>query len=151
MQQDPIAKKKYQEFLKTVVKKGKVYSLGNDEGIASAESFLFRTEQDEAAGMIFFWSEKRLAEVHSKAEWGDYEPQEIPLATFLENVCIGLETDGYITAVNFDANLIGYEVRPLELVLECLIKLRKEEKTLTFARYEDAMSFEKIVRQHLTA
>jgi len=149
MQQDPLAKKRHLEFVKTIVKKGKVYSIENEEGIASADAMLFETEEGQPKGMIFFWSEKRLAQAQCTAEWSTYEPKEIKLSDFLENVCIGLYTDKHIIGTNFDSELIGYEIEPLELILECLTKLRKAGSSLTLQRYESISIFEQLVREHL--
>ena len=61
MQQDPLAKKRHLEFVKTIIKKGKVYTIDNEDGIASADSLLYQDDDGQPKGMIFFWSEKRLA------------------------------------------------------------------------------------------
>jgi len=149
MNQDPFAKKRHLEFLKTVVKKKKVYSIDNEEGIASASIEQSDSDLATANELLFFWSEKRLAQVHCLGEWADYTPKEISLADFLENWCIGMHSDKMLVGTNFDKDLIGYELAPLELVLGILTKLKKAGDSLSFSRYESMAEFEVLVREHL--
>jgi len=149
MQQDPILKKRYSDFIKTVVKKQKVYSLENTEGIASADALYHSNTEGQPKGMIFFWSEKRLADRLCNAEWDSYAAKEIKLADFLEKICIGLYQDQHIVGINFDTDLLGYEVAPLQLALDTIIKLRKTDTNLSLSRYEDMKIFEQLVREHL--
>jgi len=149
MTQDPIAKKRHLDFIKDIVKKKKVYSIENTEGIASADSLLYNNKEGLSKGMIFFWSEERLAKAQCRTEWADYEPKAINLADFLEQVCIGLHQDEHVIGTNFDTNLIGYEIEPLQLALEFITKLRKAGIELTLQRYESMQIFEQLVRENL--
>ncbi len=150
MQQDPLAKKRHLEFVKTIIKKGKVYTIDNEDGIASADSLLYQDEDGQPKGMILFWSEKRLAQAQCKAEWSEYKPSEMALSDFLENACIGLYDNHHIIGTNFGSDLIGYEIEPLNLILECIRKLRKAETNLTFKRYDNMSIFERLVKDHLS-
>jgi len=149
MEQHPAHKAKLLEFIKTITKKKKVYYLEGADDLATLDSTLYQTETGEPATVILFWSEKRLAQALATAEWSSYEPKETSLVEFLENYCIGLHSDGHIIGTDYNSGMAGFEILPLQLVLQSLRKLKKNKEELNFQRYENIRVFEKLVVENL--
>ncbi|ASK55571.1 DUF2750 domain-containing protein [Vibrio tarriae] len=87
-----------------------VWGLRNEEGWLSCES----TEFEESEVMPF-WSSKEDAQIHNVEEWADFEVVEIPLDVFVEDWLITLDEDGVLVGTNWNANLEGKELEPLQL------------------------------------
>jgi hypothetical protein len=68
------------------------------------------------------------------------------LAEFLENWCIGMSNDGLLVGTSFDRNLIGYEVDPLEILLEVLNELEETNKQIQLTYFDSLEAFEEHVR-----
>jgi len=135
MLQDSVTvKQRYERFIKKVCETGTVYGLKNIEGFATSASNDFENE-DGALGLICFWSERALAKFCAKDEWLEYIPTEILLESFIENWCIGMSNDGLIVGINFDQNLFGFEIEPLELIKALLDKVGKQGKKLFFQKF----------------
>ena len=68
------------------------------------------------------------------------------MAEFLENWCIGMSNDSLLVGTNFDRNLFGYEVDPLEILLEVLNELEETNKQIQLTHFESLEAFEIQVR-----
>jgi hypothetical protein len=68
------------------------------------------------------------------------------LAEFLENWCIGMSNDGLLVGTSFDRNLFGYEVDPLEILLEVLNELEETNKQIQLTHFDSLEAFEEHVR-----
>jgi len=146
LQNSVTVKQRYERFVKKVCETGIVYGLKNAEGFATSESNDFEDE-DGALELICFWSEKGLAQFCAKEEWWEYEPTEISLENFIENWCIGMYNDGLIVGVNFDQNLFGFEIEPLNMVKALLVELRKQAKELSLRKFKSVSELEQAIEK----
>jgi hypothetical protein len=57
-----------------------------------------------------------------------------------------MSNDGLLVGTNFDRNLFGYEVDPLEILLEVLNELEETNKQIQLTHFESLEAFEIQVR-----
>ncbi len=125
-----------EKFLETICQTEVVWVLEKEEGYATASSINFEDEDGEPAEVLCFWSEKDFAQACSKDDWEGYIPIEISLTDFIENWCIGMDNDLIMAGIEFDDELTGNEVDPLELILEINEVLKKINKKLMLQNYK---------------
>ena len=99
----------YERFVSRVSASETVWGLADDDGWAICPS----NEYD--CDLYVFWSDEADARQHCKDEWSSYEPTAIDLESFLENWIPGMESDGFMIGVQFNADLAGLEVQPSKL------------------------------------
>ena len=134
----------HQRFITDVVESGIVWTLEDDEGCANIDSETHETETGEPEIVLCYWSDKKVARDCAKAQWPDHDLGEIALSDFMENWCVGMQSDGVIAGMNFDAELLGTEILPLDLLLELFEELRRKNKDLSFEHYPSQTEFEKV-------
>jgi len=146
MSQDNIAnsEKRHKEFIEQTVKTGQVWGLKSKEGWATSTSI----EYDDT-GVLPFWSSEEYASVCAKEDWADYQPDEFSLSEFLEHWCIGMDNDNALTGTNWDSDLFGHEVEPLELAMELLEEIKSKKKSINFQNFANLKEFEDMVTQLL--
>ncbi len=110
---------RYKIFIKTITETKTVWGLISDDGWAITES----TEFDDSDVMPF-WSHKAYAKAVAKEEWSNYNPTEITLDSFLDNWLKGMHEENLLVGVNWNQNLIGKEIEPVELAKDILEKLK---------------------------
>ncbi|MDN3692860.1 DUF2750 domain-containing protein [Chryseobacterium tructae] len=138
MLQDHITlQNRYKDFIRKICETKIVYGLKDGKGYATSYSNDLEYEDGEPVQIICFWSDAARAKSCVYNEWSRYEPTPIPLDEFLENWCLGMNSDGLIVGIDFDRNLFGYEAEPLELALEIIEELRKNDKFLTLRKFND--------------
>jgi hypothetical protein len=147
LQNSIIVKQRYERFIKKVCETEIVYGLKNTEGFATSESNDFEDENGASLELICFWSEKSLAQFCVKEEWSEYIPNEISLENFIENWCIGMFNDGLIIGINFDQNLFGFEIEPLELIKALLVELHKQGKELSLRKFKSVEELEQKINK----
>ena len=103
----------FDRFIVEAIENGCVWSLQGPEGWA-----LVGSEQHEGTDVMPFWSQEEFARVHCVEDWKDYEPVEIELEEFLEDWLTGMHEDVILVGINWDAELEGVEVEPLDLLEE---------------------------------
>lgn len=128
---------RYERFIKSVCETEIIYGLEKSEGFATSESIHYEDDEGDPIELICFWSETDLANSCSKSGWEGYSTSEISLTNFMENWCIGMENDGLFVGINFDQNMFGFEIEPLELILELIKELTKQNKQLVFKGFSD--------------
>jgi len=146
-QNDNTIKLKLDTFVKAVCKSKIVYGLESEEGVAISDSVDYDDENGEPVEVICFWSEEALAESCITEGWANYQVVETPLAEFMENWCIEMNNDGLLAGLNFDAELSGLEIEPLELLLELIKELKSSNKTIAFETYANVAELEKHIRE----
>ncbi|MCJ2376645.1 DUF2750 domain-containing protein [Vibrio sp. ZSDZ34] len=87
-----------------------VWGLRNEEGWLSCDSTEFENTE-----VMPFWSSKEDAQAHNVEEWGDFEVLEIPLDIFVEDWLLTLDEDGVLVGTNWNAQLEGKELEPVNL------------------------------------
>lgn len=105
------AKEQHDRFVEHVRASGLVWGLRSAEGWAMAPS----NDEDEDADVIPFWSDRAYAARCAADEWEEYAPESIPLEAFLEAWLPGMSEEGTLVGTNWNAQLTGAEVDPLEL------------------------------------
>ena len=77
-------------------------------------------DSDQVSGIdvIPFWSNQQLAEMHCTDQWAIYEPVAIAMEEFLDDWLIGMHEDVIRVGVNWNQDLEGQEVEPLDLLAE---------------------------------
>ena len=140
-------KTRHLRFVKTVSDSEIVYGLKSKNGYATSSSTQYEDDVGKPIGMICFWAEKVRAKSCAKDDWKKYKVSEIPLAEFMENWCVGMANDGLLIGTQFDQNLLGHEVEPLDLILELTSELKSIEKDLNFKKFNGIADLEKQVKE----
>lgn len=150
MLQDQITlQNRYKDFIKKVCETETVHGLKDDKGYATSYSNDLEYEDGEPVQIICFWSDAARAKSCVDREWNRYEASLIPLNEFLENWCLGMNSDGLVVGINFDSNLFGYEAEPLELALEIIEELKKNNKSLSLRKFNDLKDMEVQIKEVL--
>lgn len=143
MLQDQITlKTRHRNFVKKVSEKGIVYALKTNEGYATSSSHELEDEKGNPVEIICFWSDISIAKSCIENEWSEYEVCELNLSDFLENWCIGMSNDGLLIGTNFDKNLFGYEIEPLDLVLEIISELNTLDSQIELKKFNGLRDLE---------
>jgi len=100
-------------FVNRVRETGVVWGLKADEDWAVCESNEYEDQ------LVFpFWSDEADASVHCADEWEAYSPASIALDDFAQSWLVGINEDEGLVGTNWDADLVGMEVEPLDLAEE---------------------------------
>jgi hypothetical protein len=134
-------KQKHQQFIKDVCKTGVVWGLENKDGFAMASSAEFENSEGEASEVLCFWSDIALAKACANDEWKGYATAEIELGDFMENWCIGMFEDELLAGTNFDEDLTGHELDPLDLIIDLCKELKQSNQKISFENYADIDEF----------
>jgi hypothetical protein len=129
--------KNYRTFIQDIVKNDKVWGLTHDDTWATSNSAEY-----EDTEVILFWSESAGAAACAEDDWAGYKPETISVVEFLENWCVGMYSDALLLGANWDENLNGREVEPLEVALDVIQELKAQGKTLEFTQYDSQKEFE---------
>jgi len=127
-------------FVAEVAQEGLVWGLNCPEGWANADSCEF-----EDVIVYPFWSNADLAKTCAVAEWSIYQPKSLELAEFLENWCVGMHKEYILPGVNWDKDMDGKELEALDLALQIVQELKRQNKELTFKLYKSQAEFEKMI------
>lgn len=125
----------YEKFIKEICQSEIVWMLDNEDGFAIADSNEFENEDGEPLGMICFWSKKSMAQDCAREDWEEYTPTEIKLSEFIENWCITMANQNIMSGPNFDEDMTGIEVDPLELILDIEKELNIQGKKIQLENY----------------
>lgn len=128
----------YEAFIEKIVASQKVYTLHNEKGeYATCYSADYEDEDGEEIDVLCFWSDEKLANACKVDEWTDNQVEEIPLAEFIEEWCVGMFHDFVLVGVDFDNEMEGYEADAMELIIDIVRKLEDQEIELSFKRFKD--------------
>ena len=103
-----------ERFIRRVRDHGEVWGLRSE-----ARGWAYCPSNDGDEDVLVFWSDRAYAARHAVDEWADYVPTVIPLEAFMQRWLPGMQRDGALAGVNFNADLAGVELRP-EALLEAL-------------------------------
>ena len=98
-------------FLPEAVDQGCVWALEGDEGFALCES-----ERHEDVDVMPFWSQREFAEAHIAEDWADYKVVPVDLEEFMDDWLTGMHEDLLLVGINWNADLEGEEMEPLDLL-----------------------------------
>jgi len=98
------------DFIEQAIETGVVWGLQHPDGWALSPS-----SDDDDVLVLPLWSREADAAACATDDWSAYAATPIDLDDLLEAWLPGLMEDGYRAGVNWDAQLEGLEVPPLEL------------------------------------
>lgn len=100
-----------EQFVDDVLETQQIWGLKHpDMGWAVCES-----NEYEDTTVYVFWSNEGSARQHISEEWSDYAATPIDLEPFLEEWLFGMNEEGLLAGIDWDENLVGDEVEPLDL------------------------------------
>lgn len=105
-------------FIVEAIETGCVWGLEGPEGWAVCPS-----EQSEVDVMPF-WSQPEFAQCHCVEDWEIYKPVPVALDEFLDDWLPGLHEDVILVGINWNAEMEGDEMEPLDLLEEIEEELR---------------------------
>jgi hypothetical protein len=104
------AQANHARFISEVRASGLVWGLQSDHGWAVCES-----EEYEDTDVYPFWSDEAGARVHASGDWSEYRTASLDLDLFIDTWLAGMSEDGVLVGTNWDADLSGLEVEPVDL------------------------------------
>ena len=89
-------------------------------GLRDAAEQWATVDSDEVAEVTVmpFWSNQALAEALCTEEWQIYKPVAIAIEEFMEDWLVGMHNDVLRVGVNWNSDLEGEELEPLDLLEE---------------------------------
>jgi len=103
----------FDRFIVEALETGCVWVLQAGEGYAVCGS-----ETHEDMDVMPFWSQREFAEIHCKDDWASYQPLAVEIQEFLDEWLPGMHDDLILAGVNWNEELIGDEIEPLDLLEE---------------------------------
>lgn len=103
----------YGRFLVEAESTGCIWGLEGPEGWALCQSNV-----NADLNVMPLWSQPEFAQLHCVDEWQDYKAVPISLEEFLEDWLVGMHEDVLLVGVNWNADMEGDEVEPLDLLEE---------------------------------
>lgn len=140
----------HQHFVEKVCVTEIVYTLKNEEGYVSAPCSLMEDDEGLPFDKMCFWSDHDLATRCITEEWQDCIIDEIPLTDFIEKWCVGMSSEGLIAGTEASVEGIGFEIDPLELVLQLAEELKRQHKQVNLKQYDDIDNLAQQIRDILS-
>lgn len=136
LQNSILIEERYHKFIKTICETQVVYALKNTKGYATSASTQYEDEDGDEIELICFWSQLAYVRACTSKEWKEYTPEEITLASFIENWCIGMYDDGVLAGVEFDQKLFGFEADTIKVALDIIEEIKSCNTELPLRRFE---------------
>jgi hypothetical protein len=114
----------HERFIRSVIASGVVWGLKNDEGWVTSVS---SEDDEEERGVMPFWSDRASAKQCATNEWAIYTPTEIPVVDFVERWLPGMHEDEFLVGTDWNADLEGHEIEPMDLLEELHEEMEKPE------------------------
>ena len=93
---------------------GCIWGLQDQEGNWSLASSM----DNDSIDVIPFWSDQRMAQALCTGDWEVYKPVAIEMEEFLDDWLPGMHSDVLMTGINWNEDLEGQEMEPLDLLEE---------------------------------
>ncbi|ESQ16277.1 MAG TPA: DUF2750 domain-containing protein [Chromatiaceae bacterium] len=100
------------EFVARVFSSGLVWGIKSDQGWAICPS-----NEYQDASVYPFWSKESAAHIHCADVWADCVPTSIELEHFLAYWLPGMHQDDALVGPDWDEDLAGLEMEPMELAM----------------------------------
>ncbi|OOV86575.1 DUF2750 domain-containing protein [Oceanospirillum linum] len=100
----------YSLFIEEIRFNGELWGIESEDGWVVVDS-----QEFEDTDVIPFWSEKEDAEAHCVEEWADYQISKVEIESFVQEWLPELDSDGVLVGANWNTELDGLEVEPLQL------------------------------------
>ena len=111
---DPLSEnseENYDRFIVEAIDTGCVWGLEGPDGWALCPS-----EKYPDSDVMPFWSQPEFAQCHCVDEWHSYRAVPVSLEELLEDWLPGMHGDVLLVGVNWNAEMTGTEVEPLDLL-----------------------------------
>ena len=102
----------YDRLIVEALQLGCVWGLRDEQG----QWALVESEADASIDVMPFWSHIDLVTPLCSGEWSIYSPVAIELEEFLDDWLPGMHSDVLMVGVNWNAELAGREMEPLDLL-----------------------------------
>ncbi len=100
-------------FIVEALELGCVWGLQGPDGWALSAS-----EDHDDVDVMPFWSQESFARAHCVDDWAGYQPVPVDLEEFLEDWLPGMHEDVLLVGINWNEELEGDEMEPLDLLEE---------------------------------
>ncbi|MDX1320943.1 MAG: DUF2750 domain-containing protein [Oceanospirillum sp.] len=97
-------------FIEEIRFNGELWGIESEDGWVVVDS-----QEFEETDVIPFWSDKEDAEAHCVEEWADYQVSKVEIEDFVQEWLPELDADGVLVGSNWNAELEGLEIEPLQL------------------------------------
>ncbi|BFM09061.1 DUF2750 domain-containing protein [Halioxenophilus aromaticivorans] len=101
----------YSRFITDAADTGCVWGLEGPDGWALCDSETFPQSQ-----VMPFWSQPEFAESHCVDEWQGHQVVAVSTEEFLDDWLPGMHDDQLLVGINWNDELAGQEVEPLDLL-----------------------------------
>lgn len=105
-------------FIEQILANQKVYLLTSAEGFATSLSEEFEYEDGSNLEVICFWSSEENAQKAKQNQWVNHTIEALDVNVFLEEWLFGMIEEVALAGIDFDADLQGLEISPLDLIIE---------------------------------
>lgn len=106
-------------FIVEAIQTGCVWGLEGPDGWAVCPS-----ERNEEIDVMPFWSQPEFAQCHCVGDWSVYKPVPVALEEFLDDWLPGMHEDVVMVGVNWNEEMEGEDMEPLDLLEEIEGELR---------------------------
>lgn len=121
----------YQHFIDSLLAQQTVYTLiSNEDDWAECPSSEYEDQQGEPISVYCIWATANNAQTCQTEEWADYQIEALSLADFMQDCLINMAQDDVLIGVDFDAQLYGLEIEPMELLGDLLDAAEQQHITL---------------------
>ncbi|MBB6520632.1 DUF2750 domain-containing protein [Pseudoteredinibacter isoporae] len=103
----------FDRFIVEALETGCVWGLEGPEGWALCPS-----EQYTETDVMPFWSQPEFAKQHCVEDWAVYQPVAVSVEEFMDKWLPGMHDDVYLVGINWDNEMEGMEIEPLDLLEE---------------------------------
>lgn len=136
-------------FVQQLVREDAVYTLADSTNFSFVGSNLFTNADGSPVLVWCFWSTQSGAEASRKEDWSAYQVEAYSIATFIEDILVPMINEAHIVGIDFNENLEGIEVDPLDLLLYIVEEIKKEKITIELEYFKNLEDLETQARKLL--
>jgi len=136
-----------ENFVNKICEDGVVYSMESKDAFALCGSNQFVNESGEPVTVFCFWSDENMAKSCCVEDWSDFKIHEVSIASFLEDWCVGIYNDSFLVGLDFNAQMIGLETDPIDLILAITKKLKSKKIDLEFEHFKNIQDIENQIKK----
>lgn len=129
-------------FINNIINNNKVFIIEHKDEIAISQSLLFKDDAGNPVNVVCFWSDKQIAAKCCIDVWKQYKPQEICIATFIEDYLVNVYNESFISGLDFNEHMEGIETDPLDLIMALIGALKKSKINLEFEYFKNLNDLE---------
>lgn len=134
-------------FVNTICENGVVYSMESKDAFALCGSNQFSTDSGEPVTVFCFWSDEDLAKSCCIEDWYDFKVNEVSITSFIEDWCVGIYNDSFLVGLDFNKEMFGLEVDPIDLILNITKKLKSQKIDLDFEQFKNIQDIENQIKK----